>query len=204
MNIFDRGGYVLMIILSSSVIALTIIIERWRFYRKIEQEEQEVMPKIRQVLTMAGSQSAVSTLAGSESFLVKVCEDAVENCKQGDKADATLEDRIASIIPQMDQYLYILATIATIAPLLGLLGTVFGMIKTFHVASFTGVSDPHQLAEGISEALYNTAAGLLVTVPCVIAHNHYRSRADRLLQLLERRAHEIIRLITKRGDNICR
>ena len=71
------------------------------------------------------------------------------------------------------------------APLLGLLGTVLGMIKTFQAASMSGLGNPQMLAEGISEALYNTAGGLLVAIPCIIANNHFRSRVERLLDWAE-------------------
>ncbi|BBB91974.1 MAG TPA: MotA/TolQ/ExbB proton channel family protein [Methylomusa anaerophila] len=204
MDIINKGGYTLLIIVSCSVIALTIIIERWRFYRRIEREEKEVMRQVRQALTGQEIAAAALTVGHDETFLAEVFKEAMENCRRGEQPEITIDDRMAEIAPQLEQYLYILATIATIAPLLGLLGTVLGMIKTFHAASLSGLGDPHKLAEGISEALYNTAAGLLVTVPSVIAHNHFRNWAETLLHLLERRTREITRLVARRGEMLCR
>lgn len=99
--------------------------------------------------------------------------------------DAVLNNEAAFF----EKRLYLLATLGTIAPLLGLLGTVFGMIKTFHAASLTGAANPGMLAEGIAEALYNTAAGLCVTVFSIIAHNHYRQSAEEAVHELELQAH---------------
>ncbi len=204
MYIFDKGGYILLVIMGFSIIALTIIIERWRYYRRIEREEKAVMLKIRQSLAGQDTAAATMTMGNNDNFLMEVTQEAMKSCQQGEQFDTIVEDRLAVMEPRLEQYLYILATIATISPLMGLLGTVLGMIKTFHAASLSGLGDPHMLAEGISEALYNTAAGLLVTVPCVIAYNHFRSRAERLLQMVERRTREIIRLIMQRGESLCR
>jgi biopolymer transport protein ExbB len=204
MDIINKGGYVFMLIISCSAISLMIIVERWRFYRRVEREEKAVMLQIRQALTVPDNAAATLTLGHSDYFLTEVYKAAMETCQQGEEPESVIDDQMAEVAPRLEQYLYILATIATIAPLMGLLGTVLGMIKTFHAASLSGLGDPHKLAEGISEALYNTAAGLLVTVPCVVAHNHFRSRAERLLQLLERRTREIIRLVGQRGEKLCR
>lgn len=204
MEIFDKGGYILLIIIGFSVIAVTIMIERWLFYRRLEREEKEVMLQLRRSLTGPDTAAATSTLGHSDNVLAEIAKEAMEGYRQGEQPETIVDDRMASIEPRLEQYLYILATIATISPLMGLLGTVMGMIKTFHAASLSGLGDPHKLAEGISEALYNTAAGLLVTVPCVIAYNHFRSRAERLFRLLERRTREIVRLIAQRGDTMCR
>lgn len=204
MDIFSKGSFVMLIIISCSVIALSIMIERYRFYRRIELEEKELMPQMRRAVTEPNAPVAALPMGKGDTLLAGIFKATLETCRQGEQPDDIVDDRMAAVAPHLEQYLYILATIATIAPLLGLLGTVLGMIKTFHVASSSGVSDPHKLAEGISEALYNTAAGLLVTVPCVVAHNYFRTRAERLMQLLERRMREIIGLLPKRGETLCR
>lgn len=112
---------------------------------------------------------------------------------------ATVEATLFTETLSLDSHLYVLATIGTIAPLLGLLGTVLGMIRTFHAVSLSGVTDPNMLAAGISEALYNTAGGLTVTVPCIIGYNFFRNRAERLSGVLEARLKEIKALLTGGG-----
>ena len=207
MEIINKAGYLILLIIGCSTIALTVIIERWRFYRRVEREEREVMRKIRTSLTSLTEQDVLADIPDGknrDNFLAGIYRAALEICRQGEKPDVIADDCLAMAASRLEQYLYILATIATIAPLLGLLGTVLGMIKTFHAASISGVGDPHRLAEGISEALYNTAAGLMVTVPCIIAYNYFRSHAEGLLKLLESRTQEIIRLLVRRGETTCR
>lgn len=165
-DMFVKGGFVFILIIISSLIAMTIAIERWVFFHNAGKSENKCMPEIKQ---------------------------ALENSKDG-----TVEVIVTAEALRLEQYLYILATIATIAPLLGLLGTVFGMIKTFHAASVTGVSNPGMIAEGISEALYNTAAGLCVTVFCITCHNYFRNRAEQLLQILEAKVSELKDALARR------
>jgi biopolymer transport protein ExbB len=166
MDFLEKGGHVMLIIIACSFVAVTVMIERWRFYRKVEKQGVRFLP-------IAGSRDA-----------------------------GTLQDEIiSSVMLRLEQYLYILVTIATIAPLLGLLGTVLGMIKTFHAASLSGVGDPRLLAEGISEALYNTAGGLCVTVPCIIANNYFRAWAERILESLARKPQEIAEVV-ERGEEL--
>ena len=109
-----------------------------------------------------------------------------------------VDDAVRAEIPILERNLYVLTTAATVSPLLGLLGTVLGMIKTFQAASISGLGNPQMLAEGISEALYNTAGGLLVAIPCIIANNHFRSRVERLLHWTEGCVGEIVRRAGKK------
>lgn len=167
MELLEKGGYVMFVIIMCSFVALTVMVERWRYYWKVEKNDMELMAPI------------IDLIDGE-----------------------TAQDEIVSaIMLRLEQHLYILVTIATIAPLLGLLGTVLGMIKTFHAASLSGVGDPRLLAEGISEALYNTAGGLCVTVPCIIANNYFRSWAERILVTIMRKSNQLSG-IAKRGEAI--
>ena len=86
---------------------------------------------------------------------------------------------------ELGKYIAVLGTVASISPLLGLLGTVSGMIKTFNIISYYGVGNPGTLAAGISEALLTTAAGLSVAIPALVGYRYLNSRADRLIADLE-------------------
>ena len=93
-----------------------------------------------------------------------------------------------------------MATIASICPSLGLLGTVVGMIKVFHVISIQGVGNPTALAGGISEALITTAAGLIVAIPTLVLHNYFRKRANTFLLEMEKTSMEILEILAaKKG-----
>jgi biopolymer transport protein ExbB len=102
-----------------------------------------------------------------------------------------VEDTGRHLTLELERYLNALGTLATISPLIGLFGTVIGMIETFNAISLTGVGAPEKLASGISIALVNTAFGLFVAIPSYIFHRYYRGRVDELVADLERQAAEL-------------
>ena len=100
----------------------------------------------------------------------------------------SIEDVGRQVVHELERYLNTLCTIASICPLLGLLGTVIGIIKVFAVITTRGVSDPGVLASGISEALITTAAGLSVAIPALMFHRYFRGRVDELVLAMEEQA----------------
>jgi biopolymer transport protein ExbB len=101
-------------------------------------------------------------------------------------------------IPRLEHYLPALATCAHISPLLGLLGTVAGMIKAFaQIQSKQGLVNPSDLAEGISNALVTTAAGLCVAIPALVAYNYFVTRVDNMILEMEISSSELVELLTK-------
>lgn len=191
-EIFAKSGPVFLVIVTCSLVAMTVAIERWIFYRGVEKEDIYLMPQLRQ--TLLGGAVPDSTEGGGP--LSKIWNAlSVRDCT-GKTASATAEGVLYTETLNLENRLFVLATIATIAPLLGLLGTVLGMIKTFHTVSFSGATNPSMLAGGISEALYNTAGGLSVTVPCIVAYNFYCHRAERLSGVLEARFSELKALLS--------
>lgn len=197
-DVLMKGGVVFGIILVCSLLAMTVAAQRWWFYRTVEQEDATYMPGLKQAITGGNSRpfgNGDGPLARLWAAIYNGYREA--STEIGSAAEIAL-DREGL---RLEKYLYILATIATIAPLLGLLGTVLGMIKTFHVAAMSGAGNPQLLAEGIAEALYNTAAGLLVTIFCIICHNHFRNWAERRLRLLETRVKEFMSLLTEGGNH---
>ncbi len=197
-EVVSKGGVVFCIIIACSLLAMTIAIQRWWFYRSVSQEDTRYMPGLSQTVA-AGNTRPFGDGDGPLARLWAVMQGCCSSAS-GEMA-AVAEVVLDKESLRLEKYLYILATIATIAPLLGLLGTVLGMIKTFHVAALSGAGNPQLLAEGIAEALYNTAAGLLVTIFCIICHNHYRNWSARRLCLLETRVKEFTFLLTKGGNS---
>lgn len=195
-DVVAKGGVVFCIIIACSLLAMTIVIQRWWFYRSVEQEDTKYMPGLGQTIA-AGNTRPFGDSDGPLARLWAVMQEC--SAGAGGEMGAAAEVVLDKESLRLEKYLYILATIATIAPLLGLLGTVLGMIKTFHVAALSGAGNPQLLAEGISEALYNTAAGLSVTIFCIICHNHYRNWSVRRLCMLETRAKEFATLLAKGG-----
>lgn len=187
-DVLVKGGFVLYLIIACSFIAVTVAVHRWWFLRWVEKEDKAFAAAIKK---SAGK----DVPADDDNPLARLWASLNDGNTGAAAVSALLDESL-----RLERYLYVLATIATISPLLGLLGTVFGMIKTFHAAASSGVGNPQLLAEGIAEALYNTAAGLTVTVFCIVSHNFLRNWADRLTQSLEARLGELQALLSAGGD----
>lgn len=194
-EVLEKGGYVMMAIISCSIVAVMIIIERWLYYRQQEKNNKAFVTYIEENALCSG-EIRTDKDSALDRLWRKVIDEQI-NPQMIPKSE--LEMFLTTEAFHLEKHLYILATIATIAPLLGLLGTVMGMIKTFHSAAAAGISNPSLLAEGISEALYNTAAGLCVTILCIISNNHYRNKIERLLQNIELQSNKISKVILREG-----
>ena len=190
-ELIAKGGYVIVTIMACSLVAFTVIIERWLFYRAADASAR----RFQKFCQDPGAADVDSSSSGAASTIFEKMWEAAARLPEGaqEQRQLAVDDTVRTEIPRLESNLYILTTAATIAPLLGLLGTVLGMIKTFQAASITGLGNPQMLAEGISEALYNTAGGLMVAIPCIMANNHFRSRVERLIHWTEGCAGEIVR-----------
>ncbi len=190
-ELISKGGYVIVTIMACSLVAFTVIIERWLFYRAADASAR----RFQKFCQDPGAADVDSSSSGAASTIFEKMWEAAARLPEGaqEQRQLAVDDTVRTEIPRLESNLYILTTAATIAPLLGLLGTVLGMIKTFQAASITGLGNPQMLAEGISEALYNTAGGLMVAIPCIMANNHFRSRVERLIHWTEGCAGEIVR-----------
>jgi biopolymer transport protein ExbB len=107
----------------------------------------------------------------------------------------SIEDVGRHVVHELERYLNTLGTIATVSPLLGLLGTVTGMIRAFSAISEHGVSDPGVVSAGIAEALITTAAGLIVAIPTLMAYRYLRGRVDALVVTMEQEALKLVEVI---------
>ncbi len=185
LEIIQSGGWMIWPILLSSVIALGIIFERFWSLRKERIMPQELVKK----MSLLQQQSAVldadiEAIHGDSAFasIVKVAiqQRTASNTVQRER----LEEVGRQIVHELQLFLTTLGTIAVITPLLGLLGTVLGMIDVFMVMSSTSVTEPEALAGGIAQALITTAAGISVAIPSLIFVRYFRRKvADLVLQM---------------------
>jgi biopolymer transport protein ExbB len=116
---------------------------------------------------------------------------------QREEMENALQEAILKEIPPMERFLSTLGMLAAIAPLLGLLGTVTGMIDTFHVITLHGTGDPRLMSGGISEALVTTMLGLSVAVPIMVAHTLFNRAVDRNIGQMEEKAVALVNIIHK-------
>ncbi|MFT5224676.1 MAG: biopolymer transport protein ExbB [Polaribacter sp.] len=193
LELVQAGGWLMIPILLCSVIAVAIIAERsWTL------RERKVIPgKLVSGIWILLEKNALTDKHIQEieegSPLGKVLAAGLSNRHLSrDLVRESIQENGRFVVHEMERFMNTLGTIATITPLLGLLGTVIGMIKVFTAITTAGVGDPGQLAGGISEALITTAAGLTIAIPCLIFHRHLKRKIDDLVIGMEAEAMKLV------------
>jgi biopolymer transport protein ExbB len=190
------GGWIMAPIILCSILAFTIVVERFFTLR-----EKKVAPRnlVDQILKLHHknriSPEAIDKLYRN-SPLGRILAAGLRN--MNDKREVmkeSIEEEGRQVALELERFLNTLGTIAAITPLLGLLGTVIGMIKVFAVITSLGVGDPKILADGISEALLTTAAGLSVAIPALMFYRYLRGRVEELLLKMEAQAVYLVEII---------
>jgi len=202
-EVIFRGGILMWPIMACSVIALAITIERFFTLRRASIDTREFMDTMRQVLRQNRIQEAIEVCDENDSPVARIMKAGLlKSNRSKDDIREAIEDAGHLEIPRLERYLSALATCANIAPLLGLLGTVQGMIKAFAQIQYKrGQVNPSDLAEGISNALVTTAAGLTVAIPILVVYNYFVTRVDNMVIEMEISSAELVELLTKnRGD----
>jgi len=204
LDIIQKGGPLMYPILLCSIIALAIVIERLYYLHKIKIDTKEFMSNIEITIKRNRIVEAIKiceNTPGPIAYIVKV--GIMKHDRPRQEIREAIEDAGHQEIPRLEKNINLLASIAHISPLLGLLGTVTGMIRAFQViqeksASFNPVS-PGDLAGGIWEALLTTVAGLIVAIPTIVAYNYLVSRVEEFVLGMEKSATELIELLSQRG-----
>jgi len=192
-ELIKSGGWVMLPIILGSIAAVAISIERWWTldYRKVVPPNTlaEVWQLIRQnELTP----ERLRELKAS-SPLGRILAAGLANAHAGrDVMKESIEEAASHVIHDLERYLNSLGTIAAVEPLLGLLGTVLGMIQVFSDVMLHGTGNAELLAGGISTALITTAAGLIVAIPALIVHRHFLRRVDTIVVGLEQEAIKLV------------
>lgn len=182
-----KGGWVMYPLLLSSIIALSVIIERLWFLRRKKVLIPEIISVLDQINSPEDLNLAKSICRKRESTFSKIVLTSLDNQDlPPDELRVLVEDEGRQRVRTLERGLITLETVAAVAPLLGLLGTVFGMIKVFNVIQTLGVGQAKALSGGISEALITTATGLTIGIPVLIAFNFFRHRADAFILDMEK------------------
>lgn len=195
-DIFRSGGPLMYPILLCSIIGWAIFLERLVAFFRVRRHLRPFQLQISQLLQDDRSREAVDLCTREHLPLAKVLRVVLKNrgCSRG-HLKAIAEEVGEREAVMLQRYLGLLGTIANITPLLGLLGTVLGMIEAFNVLASEGMGTPATLGAGISQALITTAAGLSVAVPMILLHRYLLSRSDRLVLELEEATMQIIDLV---------
>ncbi len=186
-ELFVKGGPVMYFIALAAISATVIIVERFLFYHSLKKEQKTLLPRLQQCIQNGQYDKAIRLCKKSESSLARITMVGLEHRYLDTSAIQELVVNAANQeIPRLERFVNMLGTIANIATLLGLLGTVTGNIQAFGVLAASGaMGNPALLAGAIAEALITTAAGLIVSIPVTIFYNYFVGKATNLTIELE-------------------
>jgi biopolymer transport protein ExbB len=197
--LFSRHGAVLWLILLSSAVAVVVFIERFLHCHRAQINSTEFLNGVRTVLRRSNVVEALSICDATPGPVARLVKTAILNRDHGrERVREALEEAGLAEVPRLEEKLNLLATIAQLAPLLGLLGTVLGFIRTFAAMQSQGLyAHAGQLAGGVWQALVCAAAGLAVAIPAHAAYNYLVSRVNSIVLDMERAATEIVNIVTE-------
>ena len=199
LELIQSGGWLMVPILLCSVLAAAICVERWWTLQGARVAPNDLLAQTwSAVKSKEVDQQRLRDLR-SESPLGQVLAAGLVNASRGrDVMKEAMEEAAGQVMHEMQRYLTALGTIASISPLVGLLGTVVGMIKVFQALQLHGAGNANVLAGGISQALITTAAGIAVAIPALIFHRMFVRRVDEHAVTLEQQGSKLIDIM--QGD----
>jgi biopolymer transport protein ExbB len=191
-DLFMAGGWLMFPLLGCSILALTIIVERLWVLRENKIIPLNIVPEILKSLSLPNATPLRLTILASSSPLGLILSSGLQSMEQGVSAmRVRMEEQGRQVIAELERYLNTLGTLASIAPLLGLLGTVLGMIEIFAVLDNTS-PETYAMGEGIAKALLTTAFGLFIAIPCLMFHRYFRRRIDEFSLKLEKESQRLM------------
>ncbi len=204
LDIMQKGGSVMWIILLCSVVAVVIFIEKLFYLHRVQINVGDLVRGLINVLKRNSIVEAISLCDDTPGPVAHVLRAAILAFENEDEdLREPIEDAALGERPKLVARMKLLATIAYITPLLGLLGTVLGMIDVFHMITVKGATvNASYLAGGVGKALFTTAAGLCVAIPCYVAYNYLVSRIESISLDMEKAAAEIMYFFKRNGDKL--
>ncbi len=187
LEFFQKGGIVMYPLLLCSITALAIIIDKFLGLRRKKVLIPEVVNVLENIKGEGDVGLALSICEKHRGPFANIIRTGLENrSSEKDELKEALNDQGRQEVHRLEKGLFMLETIAAIAPLLGLLGTVTGILRVFNVIAQLGVGQANALAGGISEALITTIFGLTIGIPSVVAFNYFTSKAENLILEIEK------------------
>ncbi|MFN4263663.1 MAG: MotA/TolQ/ExbB proton channel family protein [Thioalkalivibrionaceae bacterium] len=196
LDIIVAGGWLMAPILVASALALAIIIERLFSLRRGRIVPEGLLDRTWDQIATHGLTAEAMHQLRHDSPLGRILATGLAAHNQSREVmKASIEDTGRHVAHELERFLPTLGTIAAVTPLLGLLGTVVGMIEVFAVITEAGVGSPRDLAGGISTALITTAAGISVAIPALVFHRYFRGLVDSLVLDMEREALRLVEAV---------
>jgi len=184
--------YVFFVLILCSVFTATLLIERFMYYRSAAGSAEELIAKVKRSRTLEDALVATENAPGVAGRVIRTAIQAAHDGYKPDQVESLAESAATKELISLEKFLPQIDSMVTLCPLLGLLGTTVGMIKSFSIVAALGMSDPTKLAGGISEALVNTAAGLAVAIPALFAYNYFSGKKEAIVMDLEKGVTELM------------
>ncbi len=200
LEIVKAGGIMMGPIILASIIAAAIILERlWTLQQK-RVLPAELTEKVWRWVEQRQIQDKHIAALQQNSPLGKILAAGLANRhRPREVIKESIEDTGRHVVHELDRFIGALGTIASLSPLMGLLGTVIGMIRTFNAITTDGIGNPAALAGGIAEALITTAAGLTVAIPALIGYKYLRGKVEALVVQMEKEAIKLVQAMEAHG-----
>lgn len=204
-DVIQKGGPLMYLIILCSIVALAVMIERLYHLHRAKIDSEKFMESISNTLRRYRIMDAINLCEKTPGPIAHIVKAGIlkHDRSRGEIKEA-IEDAGIYEVPRLEKNLGALATIAHISPLLGLLGTVTGMVRAFQIiqekATMLHLVSPGDLAGGIWEALITTAAGLMVAIPTFVAYNYLVSRVKWFILEMERAATDLVNILSQKGE----
>jgi biopolymer transport protein ExbB len=200
LEMMTRGGIMMIPLFLTSIIGMAVFIERALFLRRSRIIKPEIIWMIQNINRAGDVQKMLDQLGNRQGPFINIIRAGLENFKKPrEEVKEIIIDQGRQESRTLERGLVILETIAGIAPLMGLLGTVLGMIKVFQVISVQGLGQTQSLSGGISEALITTVFGLFIAIPALVAYNYFNHRVEDLILEIEKHSSHLIKKLETPG-----
>ena len=200
-DLFQKGGPVMYVLLACSIAVAVIAIERFRFYRQAGKGASDFVAKLPGLLQESSLQQAAEACRVENTAPAYIAELGIRAAAAGDDLTLALDTAYADMAMRLRERLNYLSMIVTMAPLLGLLGTISGMIESFSIFSVRA-GEPLAITGGIGEALIATATGLCVAIFALIMHTYFVQRLDEMLAMLDKAAAAVQSSLKRNGEDV--
>jgi len=185
--IFQKGGPVMYPLLACSIIALTVIIERFLFWaREGVRRDQKLVDEVLEICRRGDWNSVKDKVSGSKDFVIRVLVSGILHREFS--MTRAMEAAASDEIKRMRRFMGVLDTMITVAPLLGIFGTVIGIISSFELLGSAGIEHPQAVTAGIAQALITTATGLAIAILSVLPYNYFNSKVEEAALAIEKYA----------------
>ena len=203
LELISHGGFMMYPLLLSALLALTVIFERLYLFHSRYETPSDLVPKVLGELRAGKIGEASSLCEASSTPTASVLATGLKNFSHPiEELELAMKNQAERWMPILEKRIGVIDTVITAAPLMGLLGTITGMMASFRVLSVKGVNEPNAITGGVAEALIATATGLVIALLCLVAYNYLATRVKNFTYEIESAASQLVevKLATERSS----